>query len=344
MVGVGSLLTAIHSELPTSSLFSILFVLSATFFLLGGISLLALCCIPVPHNETLVSPSNRNLEKDTNLGDSLEMGHVSSQGSPMQSTNSSSLDRASVFQLVDDTHPVLESLVGPSKSKTRIDFHFHKLGLQLNSTGQQVLQGVTGHCVSGTVTAVMGPSGAGKTTFLNTLAGKATYGQTTGTVLINGVMQNTSRFSNIIGFVPQEDIMHRELTVKEILTTYAWLRQPAGATQRQIESVVRDVIHVLDLRRVRHSVVGDEAKRGISGGQRKRVNVGMEMVADPSVLFLDEPTSGLDSTTSFDLVSALSELANRGTNVITVLHTCLHDYPCRACIVSQSLRSHSAEP
>ena len=78
-----------------------------------------------------------------------------------------------------------------------------RLGLKLNSTGQQVLAGVTGHCVAGTVTAVMGPSGAGKTTFINTLAGKATYGQTTGKVLINGVSQNIKRFSNVIGFVPQ---------------------------------------------------------------------------------------------------------------------------------------------
>ena len=85
--------------------------------------------------------------------------------------------------------------------------------------------------------------------------------------------------------------MHRELTVKEILTAYAMLRQPAGTTPEDCMSVVRDVIQVLQLHHVRHSVVGDEATRGISGGQRKRVNVGMEMVADPSVLFLDEPTS-----------------------------------------------------
>ena len=114
--------------------------------------------------------------------------------------------------------------------------------------------------------------------------------------------------------------MHRELTVREILDTYAFLRLPAAYTAAERDHVVSDVIDCLQLTHVSDSTIGDEAKRGISGGQRKRVNVGMEMVADPSLLFLDEPTSGLDSTTSFDLVTALKALAAKGCNVITVLH------------------------
>ena len=86
------------------------------------------------------------------------------------------------------------------------------------------------------------------------------------------------------------------------------------------EEVVRDVTRVLELGGIQHSVVGDEETRGISGGQRKRVNIGMEMVADPSLLFLDEPTSGLDSTTTFAVVRALTCLSRKGSNVIAVLH------------------------
>ena len=114
--------------------------------------------------------------------------------------------------------------------------------------------------------------------------------------------------------------MHRELTVREILDTYAFLRLPAAYTAAERDHVVSDVIDCLQLTHVSDSTIGDEAKRGISGGQRKRVNVGMEMVSDPSVLFLDEPTSGLDSTTSYELVSALHAIARKGCNVITVLH------------------------
>ena len=77
---------------------------------------------------------------------------------------------------------------------------------------------------------------------------------------------------------------------------------------------------MLDLREIRHSRIGDENTRGISGGQRKRVNIGLEMVAEPSVLFLDEPTSGLDSTSSLDVCKALRDIADTGITVITVIH------------------------
>jgi ABC-type multidrug transport system ATPase subunit len=129
-----------------------------------------------------------------------------------------------------------------------------------------------------------------------------------------------NNLGRLVGFVPQEDTMHRELTVREILKSYALLRLPRFYDHLMVERVVQDVIEALQLDHVSDSIIGDETKRGISGGQRKRVNVGMEMVSDPSLLFLDEPTSGLDSTTSFDLVFALKALAKKGVNVITVLH------------------------
>ena len=166
----------------------------------------------------------------------------------------------------------------------------------------------------------MGPSGAGKTTFMNALSGRATYGRTTGKIYINGLPNNVANLSNLVGFVPQEDTMHRELTVRETLKSYALLRLPDYFGYSAVERVVQDVIEALQLDAVSDSKIGDETQRGISGGQRKRVNVGMEMVADPSLLFLDEPTSGLDSTTSFDLIDALRILADKGVNVMAVLH------------------------
>ena len=208
-----------------------------------------------------------------------------------------------------------------TKKTTRMNIEVEDLGLRLNSNGKQVLKGVNGFFHAGTVTAVMGPSGAGKTTFLNTLAAAASYGTSTGVVRINGKEDSVKNFSSIVGFVPQEDIMHRDMTVREILKTYAILRTPSkyfDAARR--ERLVQDVIEVLQLQHVADSVIGDESKRGISGGQRKRVNIGMEMVCDPSLLFLDEPTSGLDSTTSYDVVGALQAIAKKGCNVILVLH------------------------
>ncbi|KAH8048551.1 ATPase [Aureococcus anophagefferens] len=148
-----------------------------------------------------------------------------------------------------------------------IDVDFEDLGLKLRSSGLQVLKGVTGRCASGRVTAIMGPSGAGKTTMLNVLSGRASYGVTTG-----------------------EDTMHTNLTVGENVEFYGALRLPRHYTAWDVRKVVADA-EVLGLEHIEGSVIGDAEKRGISGGQRKRVNVAMEIVSDPSLLFLDEPTT-----------------------------------------------------
>jgi len=166
----------------------------------------------------------------------------------------------------------------------------------------------------------MGPSGSGKSSFLNAVSGKATYGRTNGELVVNGSRSCAlGDLASLIGFVPQDDVMLPELTVKENLCLYALLRRKR--TFRQAEARASDVIRELDLYHVRHSPVGDASKRGISGGQKKRVNIGMELVASPRLLFLDEPTSGLDSTTSFDLVKMLRLSAeNGGLNIVAVLH------------------------
>ena len=206
------------------------------------------------------------------------------------------------------------------KRETRMELSFVRLGLVLRSNDFKVLNGVTGRCRPGRVTAIMGPSGAGKTTLMNTLAGRATYGRSFGSLLINGLVDSIHSYSDLVGFVPQDDIMHCDLSVKENLSMYAALRLPASMSRGARWAVIQDVLKVLELERIQHSIIGDAEKRGISGGQRKRVNIGMEMVADPSLLFLDEPTSGLDSTTSFAVIGALKSLALKGTNVIAVLH------------------------
>ena len=202
----------------------------------------------------------------------------------------------------------------------RIEFTFCDMGLKLKNGGKQVLASVTGSLRHSCLTAIMGPSGAGKTTFLNTISGKAYYGDRTGELLINGRAEPLKKYERITGFVPQDDIMLKEMTVKEILEFYAQLRLPTSWSWEKKHLLVLDVIRILGLEEIRHSRIGDEKTRGISGGQRKRVNVGMELVGDPTLLFLDEPTSGLDSTTSFELLSALQGVARRGVTVVTVLH------------------------
>lgn len=169
------------------------------------------------------------------------------------------------------------------------DIQFDNLGLTLPS-GITIMSRVSGRLSSGRTTAIMGPSGAGKTTFVTLLTGKVK--RSTGSVLINGQSDELSNYKKLVGYVPQEDVMLRELSVREILMHSARMRLPGDWQFRRIKTKVLEIISFLGMSHVMDSIVGNEEERGISGGQRKRVNIGMELVAEPSVLFLDEPTSG----------------------------------------------------
>ncbi|CAN6997652.1 unnamed protein product [Brassica rapa subsp. trilocularis] len=206
------------------------------------------------------------------------------------------------------------------KRRTLMELSFKDLTLTLKSNGKHLLRCVTGTMKPSRITAVMGPSGAGKTSLLSALAGKAVGCSLSGLILINGKQESIHSYTKIIGFVPQDDIVHGNLTVEENIWFHAKCRLPAGQSKGDKVLVVERVIDSLGLQAVRSCLVGTVEKRGISGGQRKRVNVGLEMVMEPSILFLDEPTSGLDSASSQLLLKALRHEALEGVNVCMVVH------------------------
>ncbi|KAJ8559601.1 hypothetical protein K7X08_003659 [Anisodus acutangulus] len=200
-----------------------------------------------------------------------------------------------------------------------IEIHFKDLTLTLKGKNKHLLRCVTGTLSPGRVSAVMGPSGAGKTTFLSALTGKAAAGcTTTGSILINGKSDSIQSYKKVIGYVPQDDIVHGNLTVEENLWFSARCRLAADLAKPEKVLVAERFIESLGLQQVRDSLVGTVEKRGISGGQRKRVNVGIEMVIEPSLLILDEPTSGLDSSSSQLLLRALCLEALEGVNICMV--------------------------
>ena len=160
----------------------------------------------------------------------------------------------------------------------------------------------------------------GKTSFLNVLAGRSGYAHVTGTISINHIPCSITRLRSYAGFVPQDDILHPDLTVYENLYYSAMLRLPRTMKRGQKARIIEDVIEMLGLGHVRDSRVGSVEKRGISGGQRKRVNIGTELVANPSLLFMDEPTSGLDASAALEVLSSLRRLADLGLTIITVVH------------------------
>lgn len=181
-----------------------------------------------------------------------------------------------------------------------------------------ILKGVSGMVKPGEMFAMLGPSGSGKTTLLTALGGRL-GGNLNGTITYNG-----EPFSNKIkrrtGFVTQDDVLYAHLTVTETLVYTALLRLPNTITKKEKIAQAEAVVQQLGLTRCKNSLIGGPLLRGISGGERKRVSIGQEMLINPSLLFLDEPTSGLDSTTAQRIVSTLLELALGGRTIVMTIH------------------------
>ncbi|KAA8521077.1 hypothetical protein F0562_011770 [Nyssa sinensis] len=191
-------------------------------------------------------------------------------------------------------------------------------GGTLSSGEKTILNGVTGLVCPGEILAMLGPSGSGKTTLLTALGGRLT-GKLSGKITYNG-----QPFSGSIrrqtGFVAQYDVLYPHLTVTETLLFTALLRLPNSLSRDEKVQHVERVITELGLTRCRNSMIGGPLVRGISGGEKKRVSIGQEMLINPSLLLLDEPTSGLDSTTAQRILTTVKRLATGGRTVITTIH------------------------
>eukprot|EP00501_MAST-03F_sp_TOSAG23-6_P001875 GSMAST32.ASY1.ANO1.1953.1 assembled CDS len=189
-----------------------------------------------------------------------------------------------------------------------------------NFRDKPILRGVSGSVKAGEMIAIMGPSGAGKSTLVNCLMSR--YTPSTGTVTINGYKDiEFSSICGITGYVPQDDIMLAKLTVRENLMHSANTRINSQVKANYSSKArVDSVLTSLGLEHVQHCIVGDTRKRGLSGGEKKRVSIGLELVASPSAIFLDEPTTGLDSSAAEVVINQLKLFANEGHAVIVILH------------------------
>ncbi|EFN53135.1 hypothetical protein CHLNCDRAFT_32365 [Chlorella variabilis] len=193
-------------------------------------------------------------------------------------------------------------------------------GQQSKEEMRQVLFNISGACEPGEMLALMGPSGGGKTTLLSILGGRAPkLTKQDGRATFNGSKLN-KRVKRQIGFVLQDDLLYSTLTVQETLYFAAMLRLPKHKTKAQKLERVDAVIKALGLGRCRDTIIGDHMRRGVSGGERKRVSVGHELLINPAILLLDEPTSGLDSSAARKMVELLRKLASSGRAVITTIH------------------------
>jgi ABC transport system ATP-binding/permease protein len=184
-----------------------------------------------------------------------------------------------------------------------------------------LLDHVSFKALPGDFIALMGPSGSGKTTLMLTLNGYLR--PTAGQVRINGEDLHSiyDALRGSIGYVPQDDIVHPELTVWEAVRYSAKFRLPPDYSEEEIERRVLTTLQQLGLENVKDLQIGKPEKKVLSGGQRKRVNIAMELVTDPVIMFLDEPTSGLAADDTTALVTLLADLAKQtGKTIITTIH------------------------
>lgn len=171
-----------------------------------------------------------------------------------------------------------------------------------------ILRDVSCRCRPGEITAVVGPSGAGKTTLLSILAGMVPLRRVNGEVLVNGRPMDAALFRRVSGYVPQEDSLIPQLTVEESLLYSSRLRLGGGAAR------ARELLQQLGLDHVAGSRVGS----GISGGERRRVSIGVELVHRPGAILLDEPTSGLDSASAVQIIALLRAMARAESKTVVV--------------------------
>lgn len=191
--------------------------------------------------------------------------------------------------------------------------------VKIKSETRRILDHVDGWVKPGTLTALMGVSGAGKTTLLDVLATRVTTGVVTGEMLVDGLPRDVS-FQRKTGYVQQQDLHLSTSTVREALRFSALLRQPAKVPKQEKLDYVEEVIKLLEMEKYAEAVVGVPGE-GLNVEQRKRLTIGVELVAKPELLlFLDEPTSGLDSQTSWIICDLLRKLAENGQSILCTIH------------------------
>ncbi|KAG5635715.1 hypothetical protein H0H81_010318 [Sphagnurus paluster] len=197
--------------------------------------------------------------------------------------------------------------------------HFSSLTYTLGS--RVILDGISGTVKPGQVMAIMGASGAGKSTFLDILARKRKRGVVSGVTLVNGREVADAEFKGVMGFVDQEDTLMSTLTVYETVLYSALLRLPREMSYEAKKYRTLETMNELGILGIKDMRIGESGRRSISGGEKRRVSIACELVTSPSILFLDEPTSGLDAFNAFNVVDSLVSLArNYNRTVIFTIH------------------------
>ncbi|KAH6816231.1 pleiotropic drug resistance 12 [Perilla frutescens var. frutescens] len=184
----------------------------------------------------------------------------------------------------------------------------------------ELLKGINGAFRPGVLTALMGVTGAGKTTLMDVLSGRKTTGYITGAITISGFPKKQETFARIAGYCEQTDIHSPHVTIYESLLYSAWLRLPPEVDSATRKMFIEEVMELVELTQIRGGLVGLPGVNGLSSEQRKRVTIAVELVANPSIIFMDEPTSGLDARAAAIVMRAVRNTVDTGRTVVCTIH------------------------
>ncbi|WCJ41765.1 ABC transporter G family member 34 [Euphorbia peplus] len=261
----------------------------------------------------LKPPGDKNPTVDDANEEKKQLAKIASrsQGTEMVAKNGSTKGMVLPFQPLSLTFNHMNYSVDmPAEMKTQ--------GIEEDRL--QLLRNVCGAFRPGTLTALVGVSGAGKTTLMDVLAGRKTGGYIEGSINISGYPKNQATFARISGYCEQNDIHSPYVTVYESLVYSAWLRLAADVKKETREMFVEQVMDLVELNSIRNALVGLPGVNGLSTEQRKRLTIAVELVANPSIIFMDEPTSGLDARAAAIVMRTVRNTVDTGRTVVCTIH------------------------
>ncbi|XP_048525229.1 ATP-binding cassette sub-family G member 4 isoform X2 [Dendroctonus ponderosae] len=211
--------------------------------------------------------------------------------------------------------PVQQKKLNHVTRREKVGLSFSNLSFTVKQGKQDkvILKDVSGRIRPGELTAIMGPSGAGKSTLLNILTGYKTEG-TRGEIMMNDRVRNLSKFRKLSAYIMQDNQLHGNLTVNEAMNVASKLKI-GNKSAKDRETIIAEILDTLGLLDHRTTMTS-----GLSGGQKKRLSIALELVSNPPIMFFDEPTSGLDSSSCFQCISLLKTLAAGGRTIICTIH------------------------
>jgi len=244
--------------------------------------------------------------------------------------NGSAMKRASSYELLQqkaksggDIESSVRPSTAPEKPPSNISWSDLQFTAKTAKGDLKILDNVWGTVQSGEVCCIMGSSGAGKSSLLNVLAGRSSTGgnvKVAGNIQVNGKPIDPVTFCRNVAYVMQDDALMATATPREAFEFSAMMRLPQDTPRDVIKKLVDKTVEDLALQSCADTMIGGPMIKGISGGQRKRTSVGVEIITKPSLLFLDEPTSGLDSFSAYNCIQLLKRLAAENTTVLCTIH------------------------